>query len=179
MTLRLPIKSSSNLDRIPVSRLPVPGDDGVVDQVTEPQPRPPPISDGTSPVRAAGSSVRERLRAGWAATRAAIGSVLGLAPHVLHHVGIVAGTALLAGVWGNLALYVAGLLLSIPMLKRLRRRFGSIAAPTTGVAVFTVMFLLSAFVIGPAINPTTQEAPITPAQAQSSDAGSGHVGHHP
>ena len=178
MTPQLPVKSSLNLDRIPVSRLPVPGDDGVVDQVTESQPTPP-ISDGPPPGRAAESSVRERLRAGWAATRAAIGSVLGLVPHVLHHVGIVAGTALLAGVWGNLALYAAGLLLSIPMLKRLRRRFGSVAAPITGVAVFTVMFLLSAFVIGPAINPTTQEAPITPAQAQSSDAGSDHVGHHP
>lgn len=177
MTPQLPVKSSLNLDRIPVSRLPVPGDDGVVDQVTESQPTPP-ISDGPPPGRAAESSVRERLRAGWAATRAAIGSVLGLVPHVLHHVGIVAGTALLAGVWGNLALYAAGLLLSIPMLKRLRRRFGSVAAPITGVAVFTVMFLLSAFVIGPAINPP-QEAPITPAQTQSSDAGSDHVGHHP
>lgn len=178
MALRLPIKSSSNLDRIPVSRHPVPGDHGVVDQVTEPPVTPPPISDETPPTLVVGSSVRERLRVGWAATRAAIGSVLGLAPHVLHHVGIVAGTALLAGVWGNLALYVAGLLLSIPMLKRLHRRFGSIAAPITGVAVFTVMFLFSAFVLGPAINPS-QAAPITPAPAQSSEAGSGHAGHHP
>ena len=134
-----------------------------------------PVKASSAPVTV---SVGDRLRAAWAGVRAALGALLGLAPHVLHHVGIVAGTALLAGVWGNLALYVVGLLLSIPMLRRLHRRFGSIAAPITGATIFTVMFLISAFVLGPAINPA-QEAPITPAQTQSSDAGSDHVGHHP
>ncbi|HEY3546778.1 MAG TPA: hypothetical protein VGK17_11930 [Propionicimonas sp.] len=95
---------------------------------------------------------------------------------MLHHVGIVAGTALLAGVWGNLALYAVGLLLSIPMLKRLRARFRSILAPITGAAIFTIMFLFSAFVLGPAINPP-QVAPVTP--IQQSEASSGHAGHHP
>jgi hypothetical protein len=169
------IKSSPNLDRIPVSQITDPGDHGWVDQITGPQLAPAPSSDEASPAATGGSHLRERLRAGWAASRAALGSLLGLAPHVLHHVGIFAGTAFLAGVWGNLALYVVGLLLSIPMLRRLRRRFGSIAAPITGVALFTVMFLFSALVLGPAINPTpiAQVAP-----AQSSEAGFDHSAHH-
>lgn len=147
-----------------------------MDQFTELQPSAT-HSDEASPAPAVTVPVRERLRAGWAATRAAVGSLLGLAPHVLHHVGVVAGTALLAGVWGNLALYVVGLLLSIPMLRRLHRRFGSIAAPITGAAIFTVMFLLSALVLGPAINPA-QVGPVSPTITQSPDVGSEHEGHH-
>ena len=142
-----------------------------------------PSSDTDDPapvaaVAAVESTGRDRLRAAWAACRAVIGSILGLTPHVLHHVGIVAGTALLAGAWGNLALYGGGLLLSIPMLKRLHRRFASVAAPIAGVAIFTVMFLFSTLVLGPAINPQPA-ATVTPAQAQSPGAVSGHEGHHP
>jgi hypothetical protein len=151
---------------------------GVVDQSSASQVMPSSDIDDPAPVAAIESTGRDRLRAAWAACRAAIGSILGLTPHVLHHVGIVAGTALFAGAGGNLALYVAGLLLSIPMLKRLHRRFASVAAPIAGVAVFTVMFLFSTFVLGPAINPQPA-APVTPAQAPSPEAGSGHEGHHP
>src|SRR6266545_3130459 len=35
-----------------------------------------------------------RLRAWWSALVGAIAAVVGLAPHVLHHIGLVAGTAL-------------------------------------------------------------------------------------
>lgn len=169
------IKSSSNLDRIHVSQVPDPGDYCLVDQTTAPQLSPAPSSSEAGPAATSGSRLGERLRVAWAATRAVLGALLGLAPHVLHHVGILAGTALLAGVWGNLALYAVGLLLSIPMLRRLQRRFGSIAAPLTGVALFTIMFLFSALVLGPAINPTpaTQVAP-----AQSSEAPVDHSAHH-
>jgi len=175
VALRVHIKSSSNLDRIPVSQMPDPDDYVLVDQITEPQLAPAPSSDEASPAATGGSRLHEGVRAGWAATRAALGSLLGLAPHVLHHVGILAGTAFLAGLWGNLTLYAVGLLLSIPMLRRLQRRFGSIAAPITGVALFTIMFLFSALVLGPAINPApaSQVAP-----AQSSEAGFDHSAHH-
>lgn len=176
MALRVHIKPSSNLDRVPVSQVPDPHDNGLVDQIAEPQLKPAPSIDQASPAATGGSRLHERLRTGWAATRAALGSLLGLTPHVLHHVGILAGSALLAGVWGNLALYVVGLLLSIPMLKRLRTRFGSNLAPIVGAAIFTIMFLLSAFVLGPAINPP-QVAPATP--IQQSEASSDHAGHHP
>lgn len=90
--------------------------------------------------------------AGWHAASGAVGVVSGLAPHVLHHVGFLAGTALVAGAAGTAVFGAAGLLLSVPMLLRLRRRFGTWAAPAIGLAVFTAMFAVSAFVIGPAIN---------------------------
>ena len=82
----------------------------------------------------------------WAGTRATVGALMGLAPHVMHHIGFLAGAAFLTGFLGNSLLYVVGLLLSIPLLRRLRRRFGTRKAPAIGVAVFTALFALSAFV---------------------------------
>ena len=82
---------------------------------------------------------------------AVVGAVLGLAPHVLHHVGLIAGTAFVAGAGGNALLYAGGLLLSVPMLLRIHRRFGTWVAPVIATAVFTAMFLFSALVVGPAI----------------------------
>lgn len=93
-----------------------------------------------------------RLAAVRDATGTVIGSVLGLIPHVLHHVGLIAGTAFLTGAGGNATLYLVGLLLSIPMLRRIHRRFGTWRAPAIAIAVFTAMFLLSALVVGPAIS---------------------------
>lgn len=111
----------------------------------------------------------------WASVRAAAGALLGLVPHVMHHIGILAGAALLTGVFGNSLLYAVGLLLSIPLLNRLRKRFGTWKAPAIGVAVFTAMFLLSALVVGPAISRTnTPPAPPTSAGPTSSD----HASHH-
>ena len=81
-----------------------------------------------------------------------VGAALGLVPHVLHHVGLIAGTAFLTGAGGNAALYLVGLLLSIPMLRRIHRKFGSWRAPAIAIAVFTAMFLVSALVVGPAIS---------------------------
>jgi len=93
----------------------------------------------------------------------------------MHHVGILAGTALLVGVWGNLALYIVGLALSIPLLRRLRRRFGSLWAPAIGVAVFTSMFAISAFVVGPAL---TSGSPAGPSTVAPTDVDPSHAGHH-
>ena len=122
---------------------------------------------------------RARAAGAWAATRATFGALLGLAPHVLHHVGFLAGAALLTGVVGNTVLYAAGMLLSIPMLNRLRKRFGTWKAPALGAIAFTSLFTLSAFVIGPALNPT----PVAP-QPASTTGPTGqpleeHDGHHP
>ncbi|WP_040657704.1 hypothetical protein [Ornithinimicrobium pekingense] len=88
----------------------------------------------------------------WAGLRAGVGAALGLVPHLLHHVGLLAGAAVLTGAVGNGVLYVVGLVFSIPLLRRLRARFGSWRAPALGVVVFTGLFALSAFVVGPAIS---------------------------
>lgn len=92
-----------------------------------------------------------RVRLLWNAVTGVVGAILGIAPHVLHHVGLLAGTAVLAGAGGTALFGLVGLIASIPMLLRLRRRFGTWRAPAIALGVFTAMFALSAFVIGPAI----------------------------
>lgn len=113
---------------------------------------------------------------------AALGAVLGLAPHVLHHVGLIAGTAFVAGAGGNALFYALGLLLSVPMLRRLHHRFGTWTAPTIAIAVFTAMFALSAFVIGPAVtgsSPETRQSPAVTPGVPIATTTPGHAGHHP
>lgn len=105
-----------------------------------------------------GGSRRSGVKALWDGLLAVLGALLGLLPHVLHHVGFLAGTALVAGSGGTVLFGVLGYLASIPLLVKLYRRFGSWRAPAIGVAVFTAMFALSAFVIGPAVSGSTDDA---------------------
>lgn len=102
----------------------------------------------------AGRTFRGRLHALWHTVVGAVGLITGLLPHVLHHIGLLAGTALVAGSGGTALFGVLGFLASIPMLVGLYRRFGSWIAPALGLLVFGAMFSLSAFVIGPAISGT-------------------------
>lgn len=82
----------------------------------------------------------------------AAASVLGVLPHVLHHVGPLAGAALLAGTAGTLLFGAIGLVAAIPFLLRVHGRCGNWRVPGSLLALFAVMFSLSAFVIGPAIS---------------------------
>jgi hypothetical protein len=100
-----------------------------------------------------------QARTWWNTLAGGLGAAAGLAPHVLHHIGLLAGTALIAGAGGTALFGMLGLALSVPMLLRLRRRFDSWWAPAIGLAVFVVMFSVSAFVIGPAINGGTSAPP--------------------
>jgi len=102
---------------------------------------------------------RDRLRATWNVLVGSIGVVVGLIPHVLHHIGLLAGTALLAGSGGTALFGAVGLLASVPFLLRLRRRFRTWRAPAIGLLVFAAMFSLSSFVIGPAISGSTSDKP--------------------
>ncbi len=86
-----------------------------------------------------------------AAFSASVGAVAGIAPHVLHHIGPIAGAALLTGAGGTALFAVIGFVLTIPMLLRLHRRFGSWLAPGIALAIFAVMFTVSTLWIGPAI----------------------------
>ena len=121
-------------------------------------------------------SLRERAAA---IISSAVAGILGVLPHVLHHVGPLAGAALLAGTAGTLLFGAIGLVAAVPFLLRVRRRCGNWRVPAALLATFAVMFSISAFVIGPAISgdssstpaPTEQTAPGAPAQG-------GHEAHH-
>jgi hypothetical protein len=110
----------------------------------------------------------------WSAVVGVIATVVGLAPHLLHHIGLLAGTALVAGAGGTALFGVVGLVASVPLLLRLRRRFRSWWAPVIGLAVFAAMFALSAFVVGPAINSSGDGPPGGGQPSPSVD----HSGHH-
>ena len=112
----------------------------------------PPGPDSTAAASAPAHRAGGRSAAAWSAVTAFIAAVMGVAPHVLHHLGLFAGAAFAVGVGGNLLFGALGLLLSIPLLRRLYRRFGTWRAPATAIAVFAVMFSASAFLIGPAIS---------------------------
>lgn len=132
-----------------------------------------------SPEGQASQTLRERLGA---IVSSAVAAVLGVLPHVLHHVGPLAGAALLAGTAGTLLFGAIGLIAAIPFLLRVHRRCGNWRVPAALLATFAVMFSISAFVIGPAISgsdndgsgkstPTQQTAPGGPEQT-------GHDAHH-
>ena len=120
---------------------------------------------------------RGALASAWNAVCAAIGTIMGLLPHVLHHIGLLAGAALVTGVAGNVAFATVGLLLSVPLLRRLYRRFGTWKAPAIALTLFAVMFALSAFVIGPAIsNRVPADIPAPVRTPTPSDHNSHHSG---
>ena len=123
-----------------------------------------------------GSEPRGKLAAIWDAVVAVIGAVMGILPHVLHHVGLIAGAALLTGAGGNALFFALGLVFSIPLLRRLYRKFHGWPAPVIAVAIFAAMFSLSAFVIGPAITDDSSpaKAPTAPSQTPTES----HSEHH-
>jgi hypothetical protein len=119
-----------------------------------------------------------RVRLLWGSMTGVVGGIVGIAPHVLHHIGLLAGTAVFAGAGGTALFGAIGLLASVPMLLRLRRRFGTWRAPAIALGVFTAMFALSAFVIGPAISGSSAStnAPSTVTNAPSTVVD--HNSHH-
>ncbi len=128
------------------------------------------LADVTTP---RGGVRRRAARRAWGALVAVWGALIGLAPHVLHHVGPLAGAALLAGAGGTLLFAAIGLVAAIPFLLRLHRRFRTWRAPALALAVFTAMFSLSSLVIGPAIS-GGNDRPAGPGIEQPA----GHEQHH-
>ena len=140
----------------------------------DPLTRPPGLSSGVTADAAAGPTWRDRLRALWNALVWGIGFLVGLIPHVLHHVTLLAGTALVAGSGGTALFGALGFVASVPFLLRLRRRFDTWRAPAIGLFIFVAMFSLSTFVIGPAISGAIGGTGIQPGPVPSVD----HNGHH-
>lgn len=123
---------------------------------------------GTSWLRSASRRLWLGLSAIWAA-------IMGLLPHILHHAGPLAGAALVGGVGGSLLFGVLGLIVAIPFLRRLYRRFGTWRAPTIALALFVAVFSFSTFVIGPRINGETDATSTTPG---SPSMPTSHASHH-
>ena len=108
----------------------------------------------------------------WGGIVAFFGVVTGVAPHVLHHVGPLAGAALLAGFGGQVLFFALGLALSAPLMLKLYRRFGTLLAPAVAVVAFAAIFTFSSVVVAPRLT-DSDESPTTPIE-QPQDHG-----HHP
>lgn len=129
-------------------------------------------AQGVRPTTDRPSGLRNGLARARSTVGAVFGALLGLAPHVLHHIGLIAGAAFVVGAGGNALFFLIGLIFSIPLLRSLYRRFSTWRAPAIAIAVFTALFSLSAFVVGPAI--TGGEAPDAGRQPPTPT----HAGHH-
>ena len=142
------------------------------------------LTNEASPAFAAGAtgaraSWPRRLAArAWAAVTGAVGAGSGVAPHVLHHIGPIAGAAVLAGAAGAALFGGLGLLLSVPFLLRLKRRFGTWKAPAVALAIFATAFAISNLVIGPAIRGGDTPAASPAIERPAGAPAPGHDGHH-
>jgi len=133
-----------------------------------------PETDATSDPKASDDlapspRIRRVLASAWNAVTAVVGAVMGLLPHLLHHVGLLGGAVLVTGATGNVLFAVLGIVFSIPLLRRLYRRFGTWKAPAVALSAFALMFSLSAFVIGPAISGDDPPAGPVPGQTPTPD----------
>lgn len=139
----------------------------------------PPSTSGISEVNSGNTERPVAPRPPWRMRTAALFSsavavVLGIAPHALHHAAPIAGTALLAGAGGTLLFGLIGLIASVPLLLRTRRRSGGWSAPSGLLALFVAGFALSTFFIGPAIR-GDEQSPGVDSTPGSSDE---HTTHH-
>lgn len=137
------------------------------------------LAESSSKILQQGSA-HSLVRRAWVSVSTAIAAVLGLLPHVLHHVGPLAGAALFAGATGSLLFGAIGLVAAIPFLRRVRRHCGSWRVPAGILAAMAVAFSLSTFVLGPAITGSgDDDGTATPSQSAPADEKpAGHEGHH-
>lgn len=150
--------------------------DHLRDHVTTGTPHPSPLEPAAVGVEPEPSARWGGWATAWSAVTVVIAAIAGLAPHILHHISLVAGAVLVTGATGNLLFGGLGLLLSVPLLRRLYRRFRSWKAPAVALVLFAVMFSLSSFLIGPAINGGADESrDPSPAPSVSPDE---HAEHH-
>lgn len=126
------------------------------------------------------SWLRALSRRVWLTFSAAWAVITGLLPHVLHHAGPLAGAALLAGVGGSLLFGVIGLVVAIPFLRRMGRRFGTWRAPAIALVLFASVFSISTFVVGPRISGEESTASETsaPSAAPAGVSEDEHEAHH-
>lgn len=107
------------------------------------------------------------------ATSGAAAFVLGAAPHVLHHVGPLAGAAVVAGATGQVVFGGLAFVFAFPLLQRLHRRSGSWHQPALALALMAAAFTFSTLVVGPALSGEDEERGVSPATREA------HDDHHP
>jgi hypothetical protein len=97
------------------------------------------------------------------------GVISGVAPHVLHHAGPLAGAALLAGTGGRVLFFFIGLAAAVPLLIRLYRRFNTWVAPAMAIGVFAATYTLSSLFLGPLLTGGTGGAATPPGVTTTTD----------
>jgi hypothetical protein len=110
----------------------------------------------------------------WALVLAGWGILTGALPHVLHHIGPLAGAAVLVGAGGRLLFAGVALVVSIPFLLRIHKRFRKKIAPAAALAAMAAAYTLSTFVIAPLLTGGEGSSPQRPGVQQPA----GHMGHH-
>ena len=114
-----------------------------------------------------------RLKRIWEGLAGVFGLIAGIIPHVLHHIGLVAGAAFLTGAAGSVIFGIVGFVATVPLLIKLYRRFETAWAPITALVIFIAMFLLSSLVIGPWIRGDNKTSETKTNQSQDA-----HSQHH-
>ena len=127
-----------------------------------------------------GPTVRRLVRVR-AAVVAVGATLLGVAPHVLHHAGPLAGAALLGGVSGGLLFAAIGFVAAVPMLRRLHRRTASWRMPAAVLGAMVALFTFSTLVLGPALTgDDSDSSPAKPARpGVTQPLPADHDTHHP
>ena len=104
---------------------------------------------------------------------------MGALPHVLHHVGPLAGAAIVAGTTGTIVFGLAAFVLTVPLLVRVRRHCGSWRQPAMLFVIFVAVWSMSTWVVGPWIQeqladdpPAQQDGPSDPVSEEE------HEEHH-
>lgn len=85
--------------------------------------------------------------------------IMGILPHVLHHVGPLAGAALIAGTTGRLLFGALTFVLTMPLLVRVHRKCGSWRIPGVLLGIFIAVWTLSTFVAGPWVEDQLRDPP--------------------
>lgn len=140
-----------------------------------------PLREPSTPIAPEPGAPRTLRARAAALVSSAVAAILGIAPHVLHHAGPLAGAALLAGTGGALLFGAIGLVAAIPFLLRVHRRCGNWRVPGALLALFAIVFAISTFLVGPAISGGDSNATSKPATNQGAPrtpADEGHDAHH-
>lgn len=107
-------------------------------------------------------------------------ALMGALPHVLHHVGPLAGAAFVAGTTGTIVFGLLAFAFTIPMLVRIRRHRGSWRLPLALLATFIAVWAASTWLVGPWVqDQLADEPPVAERESGDTPDPDDHDAHHP